>query len=66
METYSFDVEVSTHELLRDGVVATKLLGSSESHHRVVVVAESVNEAGLIAQQMASCHGMCTGVYLRV
>lgn len=66
MASYSFDVTVSTHDLLRAGVVAARLPGCPEDHHRVVVAAGSRNEAALIAAQMASCHGVCTGVYDRI
>lgn len=52
-EIYSFDVTVSTHDLLKAGVVAARLPGSSERHHRIVVAAESRNEAALLAAQMA-------------
>jgi hypothetical protein len=63
---YSFDVTVSTHDLLKVGVVAVRLPGSSERHHRIVVAAESRNEAALVAAQMASCRWICTGVYDRI
>lgn len=63
---YSFDVTVSTHDLLRVGVTAARLYGSPERHHRIVVGADSRNEASLIAAQMASHHGMWTGVYDRI
>lgn len=66
MQVYSFDVEVSTHDALRHGVLALKLYGAQHPWHRVVVAADTVDEAALIAQQMASCHGMPTGCYLRV
>lgn len=63
---YSFDVTVSTHDLLRAGVTAGRLRGSQERHHRIVVAAGTRNEAALIAAQMASQHGTCTGVYDRI
>jgi hypothetical protein len=66
MAVYSFDVTVSTHDLLKAGVIAARLWGSQERHHRIVVVAESRNEAALLAAQMASIHGVCTGVYDRI
>lgn len=62
---YSFDVEVSTHDDLRLGVLAIKLYGSQRTWHRVVVDAENANDAELIAAQMACCHGMCTATYPR-
>lgn len=66
MNTYSFDVEVSTHELLKAGVLAGRFFGSPAHHHRVVVAATSFTEARLVAAQMASCHGICTRVFTRV
>jgi hypothetical protein len=64
--TYSFDVTVSTHDLLKGGVVAARIVGSQDRHHRIVIAAESRNEAALLAAQMASCHGVCTGIYDRI
>ncbi len=66
MEVFSFDVEVSTHDALREGVLALKLYGAQHAFHRVVVAADTIDEAALIAAQMASCHGMCTAVYPRI
>jgi hypothetical protein len=66
MTVWSFDVTVSTHDLLKAGVVAARLWGSQERHHRIVVAADSRNEAALIAAQMASCTATCTGVYDRI
>jgi hypothetical protein len=57
---YSFDVTMSTHDLLKAGVVAARLPGSPNRHHRIVVAAESRNEAALIAAQMATWQGVCT------
>lgn len=50
MNTYEFDVGVSTHDWLRVGVMI---------HHWTVVevVAASRNEAALVAAQVASCGG---------
>jgi len=66
IEMWSFDGTVSTHDLLRAGVTAARLPGGSGRHHRVVVATGSRDEAALIAAQMVSCHGMCTGVYDRI
>jgi hypothetical protein len=66
MMIYSFDVTVSTHDLLKAGVVTARLPGSPERHHRIVVAADTRNEAALIAAQMTSWWGVCTGVYDRV
>lgn len=50
---HSFDVEVSTHDLLRKGVVAARLPGESITHHRVNISAEySHAEAQQIAALM--------------
>lgn len=66
MTIWAFDVTVSTHDLLQAGVTAARLPGSQERHHRVVIAAESHGEASLLAAQMASCQGVCTGVYDRI
>lgn len=66
MTTFSFDVEVSTHDHLRRGVLAMPLYQSQHAWHRVVVAADSIDEAALIAQQMACCHGMATALYPRI
>ncbi|AZI57312.1 hypothetical protein EH165_03190 [Nakamurella antarctica] len=64
---WSFDVTVSTNEALTRGVTAVQAHGSETTHHRVVIGGEaSLEEAHLIAAQMSSCQGMCTGVYLRL
>lgn len=65
---HSFDVTASTHDDLKDGVVAKKFHGSPNAHHRVVVSGEySPTEASLIAAQMAyATHGYVTGVQARI
>lgn len=52
MTVYSFDVTVSTHGLLRRGVCEARML-NGQRHHRVVVEADTVGEASLIAAQMS-------------
>ncbi len=54
MSVWSFDVTVSTHGLLREGVCEARML-NGERHHRVVVWADTFPEAFLIAGQMGSC-----------
>lgn len=66
METFTFDATASTHDLLKRGVTAGRLYGSRHTHHRIVVAAETRDEAALIAAQMVSCHAMCTGIYDRI
>lgn len=67
MATYSFDATYSTHDLLKAGVTEARLPGSPHRHHRVVVEAETRDEAALIAAQVVStCWGMCTGIYDRI
>lgn len=63
---FSFDVTVSSHDALREGKTALRLKQSQFAHHRIVVAAPTLTEAHLVAAQMASLHGMCTGVHLRV
>ena len=66
MQTFSFDVTVSNHDLLKTGVLAMRLGGSQHAHHRIVTAATDETEASLLAAQMASAHGMVTSVALRV
>lgn len=64
---WSFDVTVSNYDALRVGVTAIKLHGSQHRHHRIVLSGTyTLEEAHLLAAQIASCQGMCTGVYLRL
>jgi len=65
---FTFDATVSTHDLLKAGVVEAKMPGSQHRHHRVVVAAEDRDTAALIAAQMVCCvsGGMCTGLYDRI
>jgi hypothetical protein len=64
---FSFDATCSTHDLLKAGVTEARLPGSPHRHHRVVVEADTRDEAALIAAQMVStCWGMCTGLYDRI
>lgn len=51
MTAYSFDVTVSTHGLLRRGITEARML-NGQRHHRVVVEADTIAEAVLIAGQM--------------
>lgn len=66
VNVFSFDVTVSSHELLKQGVCEARLFGSQHAHHRIVVAAETRDEAALIACQMAGLHAMCTGLYDRI
>ena len=67
MVTFSFDATVSSHDLLKAGVVEARLPGSPHRHHRVVVAAEDRDTAALLACQMVSCtSGICTGLYDRI
>lgn len=65
---FAFDATVSTHNLLKAGITEARLPGSSHRHHRVLVEAETRDEAALIASQMVSCipGAMCTGLYDRI
>lgn len=66
LPVFSFDVTVSTHDLLKVGVTEARLPGSQHHHHRIVVAAETRNEAALLAAQMASVRWTCTGLYDRI
>lgn len=59
VNTYEFDVAVSTHDLVKQGIIACRFI-------RVLVAADSYTEAELIATQMAGCHGMPTAVFVRI
>jgi hypothetical protein len=65
METFSFDVSMSSHDLLREGVVARPVC-CGRDWHRIVVMDTDVVSAHLVAAQMAACHGMVTEISLRV
>jgi hypothetical protein len=68
MDIYSFDVTVSSHDLLKRGITEARLPGSPHHHHRVVVAADNRDDAALAAAQMAACipNAMVTGVYDRI
>lgn len=68
MTVFAFDATVSSHDLLKAGVTEARLPGSPHHHHRVMVEAESRDEAALIAAQMVSCipGAVCTGLYDRI
>lgn len=66
MKVFSFDVTVSTHDDLKRGVIAKRLYGSPNNHHRIVVAAETRNAAALDASAMALQHGYLTGLYDRI
>lgn len=42
---WSFDVETTTHDLLKLGITAHKWYGSPNRHRRIVVLADSHEEA---------------------
>lgn len=59
VSVYEFDVAVSTHDLLRQGI--------TEAHYvRAWVEADTHNEASIVACQMATIAGMPTGLYDRI
>ncbi|WP_158881929.1 hypothetical protein [Amycolatopsis anabasis] len=58
-QVYGFDVAVSTHDLLRQGVTEARLV-------RVEVAASNRLDASLLAAQMAAVVGMPTAVYDRI
>lgn len=67
MTVYSFDATASTHDLLKCGITEARMHGSQHAHHRVVVAADTRDEAALLAAQMVCCtHTMCTGLYDRL
>lgn len=67
VRVFSFDVEVSTREDLTKGVLARRVRGSQHAWHRVVIAADTRNEAALLAVLMASAHGwIVTAVHDRI
>jgi len=56
MEPWTFDVAVTTHELLKLGENCAIWV-------RVTVLGEGYLDASLLACQMAGCVGYVTGVY---
>lgn len=56
---FEFDVAVSSHDLLRHGVIEADYVN-------VHVAAPTRNEAALLACDMASIYGMVTGCYDRI
>lgn len=62
---YTVEVTVSDHDHLRQGVTARPWCPGARDWHRVVVEAESDQEAVLLAAQMASATStMCTSAVL--
>lgn len=66
MKVFSFDVEFSSHDALQRGTVALRSVGAEASWHRVVVAAETPEDAELLAAQMVACHDMPTATYPRM
>lgn len=66
MATYHFDVQVSDHDSLKQGVTARKLYGSEYDWHRIVVTADNNDDAHWLAAAMASRHGMVTSLAWRI
>lgn len=64
MAVFTVDVEVSSHDLLKRGILATRLHGSQRTWHRILVDADDERDAVLLAAQIAACHGMPTATYL--
>jgi hypothetical protein len=64
--TYEVDVTVSTHEALKEGVLALAYLPGGQTWHRIYIDPDAVandREAVLLAAQMACCNrraAMCT------
>lgn len=56
---FEFDVAVSSHDLLRQGV-------TEADYVNVVIAAPTRNQAALYACDMASIYGMVTGCYDRI
>lgn len=59
MTVWEFDIGITTHELLPQGVLVNQWIN-------VRVVAESYLEASRTAIQMGMCHGYATECLLRI
>lgn len=59
MAVYAYEVVLSTHDLLKVGVLDAARVG-------VLVEARDEQEGALLACQMAAAHGMPTDVHLLV
>ena len=75
---FSFDVEVSNHDLLKEGITAGRFFGAIHNWHRIVIavteedcigykgyVRDPYLVASEIALSMAWCHGYPTAIYYR-
>ena len=65
-QQWSFDIETSTHELLREGITAGRFSGSFNNHQRVIVWADTWIEASEIAIQIGMCFGYVTKCMTRI
>lgn len=64
---HSFDIEVSSHDDLKEGIVAKRIMSSQHTHHRIVISGEYTEvEAAIIACQMGNIWGMTTACYIRI
>ena len=63
---WTFDIETSTHDLLREGITAGRFVGSEQSHQRVLVEADTHHEASLIAIQLGFTFGYVTRCLVRI
>lgn len=80
MTVYAFDVTCSTHDLLKRGIPEAPLGdafprmyrgdsgGSELTHHRILIEADSRDEAALVAAQMVhtTTGAMVTGLFDRI
>lgn len=55
---WEFDVAVTTHDLLKVGVVAARWV-------RVVIWSDDAMDAHVLAGQMVGCHGYVTSILYR-
>lgn len=55
---WEFDVAVTTHDLLKVGVVAAQWV-------RVVIWSDDAMDAHVLAGQMVGCHGYVTSILYR-
>jgi hypothetical protein len=66
MEQFSFDIETTTFDLIKQGVTAGRFFGAQQNHQRVVVLADNMLEGMLIACQIGGCFGRVMSCHPRI
>lgn len=70
MHTFSFDIETTTHDLMKNGIVAGRFYGSQHHHQRITIAVsdeDCITDSGFrrdpysVASEMAIQMGFCFG-----